>query len=240
MPSIQNHRALRGPRARAVAVVSSIAMAGVVAGCASTSAPQPLASSASGDLQGKTIVQTERTELPNFTAMTPGKAGFALIGRAAMNSAGNAVINENKVADPALAIGAALSDEMGRRYRAQTVSPRLSVDSDDVAAIATRARGKARYVMDVKTVDWSSAYFVSDWGKYYVNYSAQSRLIDVDKQAVVAQASCKYTPSDGPAGYPSYEELTGNGAAVLKSTLTDIGKRCAKEMAAAMFAGGAQ
>lgn len=239
MPSFQILRNSRHAYQRPTSTALSFAAALVLAGCAST-ASQSLPPSASGELKGRTIVRTERSELPTFKANTPGKAGFGLLGMAAMNKAGNALINDNKVADPALAISSALSDELQRRYQTRAVSARLPLDTDKLASIAKEAQGKADYVLDVRTVDWSSAYFATDWGKYYVNYSAESQLIDVARQAVVARASCQYSPSDGPEGKPSYEELTGNGAALLKTTLGKISTLCAKEMAAAMFASTAK
>ena len=238
MSSVQSQRVRGADALRTAAIASGAALLGAFAGCASIGS-SPVGLAAPGELRGATVIQTQRSTLPTFKATTPGKAGFGLFGVAAMNSAGNALIAENKVPDPALAIGVALNEEMERRFKARPVSSRLTVDADDVATIAGLARGKARYVIDVKTLDWGTAYFVSDWGRYYVSYSAQARLIDVEKQTVVAQASCADS-ADKPAGQPSYEELTGNGAARLKSTLVDISARCARQMSAAMFAATAK
>ena len=60
----------------------------------------PLSPADASTLQGKTLALTVH-ERPNFIAMTAGKATFALFGVGAMVIAGNKLIDDNHVADPA-------------------------------------------------------------------------------------------------------------------------------------------
>ena len=59
--------------------------------------PLPLAPNSGAALAGKTVVVT-RHDKASFIAFTPGKAVFAMIGAAAMISAGNAIVRENDIA----------------------------------------------------------------------------------------------------------------------------------------------
>src|SRR5678815_2444289 len=60
----------------------------------------PLSESAGAALKGKSVVVT-RHDKASFTAMTAGKATFALLGAGAMIVAGNKIVADNNIADPA-------------------------------------------------------------------------------------------------------------------------------------------
>src|SRR4051794_29356387 len=60
----------------------------------------PLSEADAATLQGKKVALTVH-ERPTFVAMTAGKAGFGLLGVAAMASAGNKLVDDNHVQDPA-------------------------------------------------------------------------------------------------------------------------------------------
>lgn len=44
----------------------------------------------------------------------------------------------------------------------------LRIDSEDPARIAELAKGKARHVLDVRTLMWQMGYFPTDWAHYRV------------------------------------------------------------------------
>src|SRR4051812_2194318 len=75
----------------------------------------PLAEGAAAALNGKTVGVTRHAKA-SFTAMTPGKATFALIGAAAMISAGNKIVAENNIADPADVLEHELVPAIARQY----------------------------------------------------------------------------------------------------------------------------
>lgn len=146
--------------------------------------------------------QTKR-KVPDFVAATPGKAAFAMLGVLAMVSAGNAIIAENHVPDPADAIAGKLVSDFGSRYGVHPSSAPIAVHGDDLAQItaAAHSNGADRFVPDVQTVGCSFNYFPADWTHYRVLYQAKARLIDVQSESVVAEGFCRHLP-DSDRGAP--------------------------------------
>lgn len=56
---------------------------------------------------------------PDFAAYTAGKAGFGVIGVALIIKAGNEIIRENAVEDPAIRIGQELAHALAERHGLQ-------------------------------------------------------------------------------------------------------------------------
>jgi hypothetical protein len=175
----------------------------------------------------QTVIVSKR-ELPSFSAMTAGKAGFGLIGAAAMISAGNTIVRENQIEDPAVAI----ADGLGRALAEQLSVPvRVAddlLDSTNPAAIAKQYPG-AGLLLDVQTVNWSFGYFPTDWNNYRVIYSVKVRLIDTRTGKLVAEGFCARVP-EYSADAPSHDELLGNNAAELKARLKRSGEQCQEEL----------
>jgi hypothetical protein len=61
------------------------------------------------------ILVVTTSDRPDFAAMTAGKAMFGMVGAFAMISAGNKVIRENNVEDPAHYIGSELAGFLCRK-----------------------------------------------------------------------------------------------------------------------------
>jgi hypothetical protein len=78
----------------------------------------PLSESAAAALNGKTVVVT-RHQKASFTAMTAGKATFALLGAGAMIVAGNKIVADNDIADPADVIERELVPAIVKQYGMQ-------------------------------------------------------------------------------------------------------------------------
>jgi hypothetical protein len=98
--------------------------------------------------------------------------------------------------------------------------------SDDVGALA-KTYANAELILDVKTIGWSFLYFPTDFNNYRVMYSARLRLIDRQRQAVMAEEFCSYTPEyEDTNKAPSYDELVGNNAAGLKRELANAARHC--------------
>src|SRR5205823_5919289 len=110
----------------------------------------------------QSVVRTAR-DMPDFGEMTPAKATFGLIGAAVMISEGNKTIVNNKIADPAVAIADALLGAMQSTHGVQLAGAPVRIDAEDPARIAELAKGKARYVLDVRTLMWQMMYFPTDW-----------------------------------------------------------------------------
>lgn len=213
-------------------VLLVVAAAGMFSGCASIN-KQPIAPTATTELKGQTIAQTKRP-LPDFAAMTAGKAAFALIGAALMISEGNSLIANNKVADPADAIASSLVTALESAHGAKSTEQRIAVNASDVTEISAAAGGAARFVVDVQTVNWSFGYFPSDWTHYRVIYSAKARLINTSTKATVAEGFCKRVPESNVSA-PTYDELTANEAALLKKELSLAVEECVKTLKTEML-----
>lgn len=211
-----------------------VTMAAVLAtGCATVN-KQPIDSNVSEALKSQSVVPTSRSK-PDFTAMTAGKAAFAVVGAFAMISAGNEIIAKNNVPDPSEAIARGLGKSLTERYGSQFTPQPITVSTEDAAQLASAANGQARYVLDVQTILWNFAYFPTDWTHYRVMYSAKARLIDTEKKTVVAEGVCKQIPEDNN-GAPTHDELLANEATLLKQKLSDAATECVKILNTEMLA----
>lgn len=200
-------------------------LAGLVSGCATQTA-SPIDNTTSTAMLNQQIVQVVHPR-PNFTAMTAGKAAIpgGLIGALLMGSAGNDIISQNNVQDPAIAIGRELTKAIALTRGAKVVPSPVTLEAVDAAAIATSVQGRAQYVLAVETRSWRFSYFPTDWTHYRVSYGARARLIEVGTGKVLAEGSCSRMP-DNNAGAPTYDALVGSGAAGLKSELAQATTHC--------------
>lgn len=214
-----------------------------LAGCVSTNTV-PLTSGAVGGsaasvVTGRTIAPVSR-QLPDFTAMTAGKATLGLLGTAAMISAGNDIVQKNGIADPAIAIRDALLADFAARQSLTTApagSTRIGAMTTDVKKIISGSP-KADLLVDAQTVTWSYAYFPTDWNSYRVIYSVKVRLIDTKAGKTIAEGFCQRFP-EKTSDAPSREQLLANAAAGLKDQLNIHAGQCLTELQAKVFAPGA-
>lgn len=213
-------------------VLLAVVAAGTISGCASIN-KQPIAPTTTTELRGQTVVQTKRP-LPDFAAVTAGKAAFALVGAALMISEGNSLIANNKVADPADAIASSLVTALEIAHGAKSTEQRIATSATDVTEVSSAAGSAARFVVDVQTINWSFAYFPSDWTHYRVIYSAKARLINTSTKTTVAEGFCKRVPESN-TNAPTYDELTTNKAALLKKELSLAAEECVKTLKAEML-----
>jgi hypothetical protein len=214
---------------RSVVIAMGVAL---LSGCVSTKIV-PIKESDVATLQGGAIAITTR-EKPAFAVMTAGKAMFGAIGGAAMVIAGNNLIKENSVEDPAVHI----SNELIKGFaetNAMTVVPTGSVIATTMKpAELAKQYPNADVLLDVQTVNWSFAYFPMDWNSYHVIYSAKVRVIDVKKSKLLAEGFCSRVPEKTDSA-PSYDQLVQNGAAGLKKELAIAAEHCIKEFRSKVF-----
>src|SRR6266446_3013235 len=90
----------------------------ILCGCVSTKIV-PVDRTVLAGFHGGSVTLGHR-EKPSFSGGTAGKATFARIGAAAIISAGNAIVRENDMADPAVYIGQSLAADLERD---NTLSP---------------------------------------------------------------------------------------------------------------------
>lgn len=197
------------------------ALAVALSGC--VSAPIKTVDSAS-ELQGKTIAVTHYA-MPDFSAMTAGKAMFGMFGAGAMIKAGNDLVKKDQIPDTSVAVAEKVARDL-QKNRGDTVLPSNGVvASDDNVATLVKDYPGADLIVDVKTVTWMSAYFPSDWGKYHVVYNARMRVLDGHTGQLVAQSICKSTSPD-EAHAPTKDQLEANDGQMLKSLLQKAGDSC--------------
>jgi len=205
----------------------------VVCACATTACTTvqhaPLSSDASAQLQGKSLAAT-KYPTADFTAMTAGKAAFAVIGAVAMIAEGNSIIKENGIEDPARNIGQRLADKLvaSRDMRLNTGTDKLA-QNDSVDALVA-AYPSASYLIDVKTLNWLFTYYPADWAHYKIIYTARLRLIDASAKRVVAESACVSHQGDDK-NPPSKDQLLENQAALLKKYFDQAADSCVNVLA---------
>ena len=212
------------------------AIVALLAGCASV--PEVPIASAPEELRGREITLAVRDK-PSFAAMTADKmaagALFGAIGGAtagsAMESAGNDLVAEYNVDDPAESIVHALGNGLQTRFSTTLAPGRARL----TRAEAVEAVGVADLVLDVRTLLWGFAYFPTSWAKYRVLYVAHARLIDGKKGTVLAEGGCAFPPSQDADAAPGYDELLADGGKRLKQELKTAADFCANEFASKIF-----
>ena len=125
----------------------------------------PLPESQSSRFAGRTF-QRSVYPTPDFAAYTAGKAGFGVIGAALIIRAGNEIIRENAVEDPAIRLGRELAQSLAVRHGLEllTAAPPVA-QSDDVAALL-QTYGDADLILDLRTINWMFIYFPTDWDDF--------------------------------------------------------------------------
>ncbi|WP_200961074.1 hypothetical protein [Acidovorax sp. Root217] len=206
-------------------------------GCG-TITPQALDGKQLESLKNQTLASTAR-EKSDFGMLTPGSAMVGgLIGGLITLSAGNKLVADHNLQDPAVPISLGLARVLENHQGTRLVAPAIATDVVEAPQIAAAGKGKAKFVLDVKTTNWSASYFPTVWGRYRVNYWGIARLINVDTQAVVAQGFCRRTP-EANSKAPTYDELWADQAAVAKRELELIAQECVQMLATQMFPGAA-
>lgn len=193
----------------------------------------PLSAQDAEALRGKAVALTQH-EPPSLMAMTAGKASFALFGAAAMASAGNELVRQNGVADPAGLVRDQLGGALGQAFGAQL----LPLDATPTKAVKpaelARLHADADYVLDVRSGGWNYAYLATQWGRYWVGYSVQVMLVETANKRVVSNLACAAnTINDGEP--PTREALHADQARLLKHLTAALGARCVQLLGREQF-----
>lgn len=202
-------------------LIAVAAIAAMLVGCAPVSTKSI---NSTAGLQGKRLAVTSHP-IPDFSAGTAGKAMFAMVGAIAMIHAGNELVRQDQIQDPAIRIGQRLSTDLAKTQGVIVLPPNgLVASSDDPAALIKTYAG-ADLLLDVKTYAWSYVYYPTKWGSYRVNVDANVRLLDGKSGDVIAQQTCKIDPTD-PNNPPSLDALRANQSALLKQLLSKAADTC--------------
>lgn len=220
-----------------------VACALALAGCAGMT-PAQMDKNSANAFQGAPLT-TVTYKKPAFSAMTYGRVAagalFGAIGGAAAGaasiSAGDEIIDDNAVPDPAIAIMAEAAPRIAARLKTSATSALTDQSSNDEKDLAAYAGGKG-VVLDVQTLGWSFIYFPLDWTHYRVLHIARARLIDAGTGKVIALVPCKYNSGDDKsAPAPDYDTLLADHAAVLKAKLAAATSACAAKIETTMLGG---
>lgn len=204
-----------------------MAAASMVAGC-TTLREQPLTSGDMGNLSNKTVA-VSRYAVPDFTAMTPTKAAFGILGAAAMISAGNSFVKDSNVPDPAEDIGQQLADALAGKYQIKTVTNIATPLSDDSVDEIAKHYASSDLVVDVKTVNWGYFYYPVNWASYRIMYTARMRLIDTQRKVVIAEGFCKRNPEKSEQ-MQGFDDMVANQGAWVKAILHGYAEGCVDEL----------
>lgn len=211
-------------------LIVGMGLISILSGCATKTVPlNPNAGSA---YRGKSITYAIH-ETPDFSAMTAGMATFGGIGGAAMVGKGNKIIRENEVPDPARAIAAVLVNDLATEYGLLVMLPNKKTHAKNPEGIASDYR-ESDLVLDVQTFNWGFAYFPLDWNNYRILYVCKLKLIDTEKQTVLAVGKFKYDSKDSGV-YPSYDQLMNNKAEGLKMELKKAEEKCIADFRKRIF-----
>ncbi|NNF67041.1 MAG: hypothetical protein HKM98_05990 [Gammaproteobacteria bacterium] len=199
-------------------------------GCASVPT-QTVSQDTLSSMSGKNVTVVQR-ETPAFVAMTSGKGMFALAGAGAAIMAGNKLVKEQQIQDPAKAIAESLAQELSYTHGVRVTGPTSNVaSSDDVADIVQLAQGND-YALDVVTHGWSYMYDGFKFSDYYVGYSSRLRLIDVNTSQVVASTKCAYDSKTAGKPAVSHDTLVEDDAAYIKQELAQATESCVQQFGA--------
>lgn len=205
---------------------SVVLLSSALAGCVSTKtigvAPNVL-----DHYHGDTVTVTHRGE-GGFLAQTSGKAMIGAIGAVAMIHAGNEIIHEDQVPDPAASIAQALQADLVRENGMKSVDMSVSTDTTDALKLASQYEN-ADLLLDVYTTYWGFVYFPTNWTHYKVLYIARMRLIDTKTAKVLATGFCSRKPESSASEAPTYAELLGDHGALLKKELAQAAETCAEQ-----------
>ena len=168
-----------------------------------------------------------------FLADTAGKqavaGAFGMIGAIAayemQAKAGAKIVAENGVQDPSTEIAQRLAAAYAAAHGGHVAAAPIVVDHRMEAGQLSSIANGARYVVDVETRWWGFIYYSLDWSHYHVTYIGYLRVFDLSTNRIVAKGACthKYVAANEKF---SYDELTGNGAQVLKSQLGAVADEC--------------
>ncbi len=206
--------------------VAGIAIGLALGGCAGPRVV-PLDQASHTQLRGRTSSVVHR-EMPSFSAATPGKASFALVGAFAMLEAGDKIVKEDGIEDPAVRIGEELLQALASGYAMRIVGNAEVATTAEVPKLA-QLYPMADLVLDVQTVSWSFVYFPTNWTHYRVVYNVQLHLIDTKRSALLADGHCERVPAE-TRDAPTYDQLLEDHGARLKQELKAAAEHCIGEL----------
>lgn len=206
-----------------------VAVGVVMVSCAST---VPLTPDVAKTLTNREVTVARRDQ-PSFWPMSREKLALGFLHHSFLIVAGDELVAQNKIDDPAKYIGQQLSQDLAAQYGTTVASNPVKLADDDVEAIA-KNHPTADLVLEVRTTLWGFMYYTADTDRHRVNYAAQLRLIDVKGGRIIAEGSCSHRTEEAPSA-PTYDELVANSAERLKEELRGLADLCVGEFKTKVF-----
>jgi hypothetical protein len=205
------------------------AVATVALGAGCSKSWKPLDVSALARQPARTIGVVSTTPVA-FVATTPGTAVTGLAGMAYARGAGQGIIEENHIADPSGYIANRLLVALAARHSLMPRTPK------PISAADEPLRWDTDLFLRVRTEEWSLSYLPGDLTHYRIYYQASIELHDSRGQQVIASGQCKGKTFGNPNGPPTYDELLGQRAWILRRKLQEAAAFCAERFARELFA----
>lgn len=177
------------------------------------------------------IVWTSR-DPAGFMAMTPGKAAFGVAGSMAMLGAGEQIVKENLITEPAGALSRDLARVVAERTSGvvrDAPTPATGLKPEEIA----KGAAGARYVVDVTTLGWNYLYQPLKWTSFNANYAARLQIVDATSGKLLLKDNCIW-PKKGQAEFAGQDELLANQAQELKRQIMKATLVCRSQFLAKM------
>jgi hypothetical protein len=192
-----------------------------------------LPASASSALSGKVLAVT-RHKKADFTAFTAGKATFALLGAGAMIVAGNKIVEENQISDPADIFESELAPALAKKFGMTLKSGSGLLVNGNKPKEIIAVQADADYVLDLQSNGWNFAYYPTDWNTYWIGYAVQASLFDAKSGKQLSKMAC-YTDTQKHPKSPMKDEMLANSAQLLKNVTASLGWKCLDRVAKQEF-----
>lgn len=147
---------------------------------------------------------------------------------AAAAKAGQELLEKFSIADPSLLLRDAFVQGLREKHKLD-LGLAVGISSEDPKELKKKLGNG--YGLDFKTVVWALNVFGSgDSDHFRVEYWARVRLIHLDSERVLWQATCKFTGPAPKGARPALAELLKDNAALLKARLAEAAKSCTSEL----------
>jgi hypothetical protein len=198
----------------------------ILSGCASTE-NIPIDIAHINATKPQTITTTIRVK-PDFYAETPGKVVLTALFVNKIVAAGNEIIYENSIADPAGYISNELAEALSAKLNLEKISNNGKITYSPNPNLLSKAYSHSDLLLDIQTLYWGFTYFRADLKEYRVLYTAKLRLVDTRSSITIAEGVC-YRRPDQDEHSPSYTEMLSDKAVWIKRELIATADYCISE-----------
>jgi hypothetical protein len=213
--------------------VCGLALSGAVLAAACTStAPSRLSSTQRAAIEGKYVLLQQ-----------PASSQFALISSsstiagaldpftAGANSvkaskAGNTIVEQDHLVDPATVIGPALLAELVSTYGMKPIQ------GNGLPATSSRSTTPptgADFVLSVEVSSWSTMYLLTSLSHYGVMLAARGKIVDGATAKVLREGRCIIRPRD-QSDAPTFTELMENDGVRLRAEVDYATQACVEAL----------